>query len=208
MPFTVGLTGGIGCGKSRATVYFAELGAGIVDTDLISHRLTQPGTATIAAIRQAFGDDYFESDESLKRGRLRDLVFSDARSRSALESILHPEIRRAAAAEVSALKAPYVLLVVPLLFEVDALRELVDRVLLIDCTEHQQIERAILRGLAEREVRAIMASQLSRSERLGLSDDTIDNSAGPDELKLSVKALHVKYLEMAHSRGATPAVNL
>ncbi len=208
MPFTVGLTGGIGCGKSRAADCFAELGAGIVDTDAISHRLTQPGTATIAAIRRVFGDGCFDSDETLNRGKLRNLVFSDARARSALESILHPEIRRIAAAEVSELKKPYALLVVPLLFETNALRELVDRVLLIDCAEHQQIERAVRRGLAENEVRAIMASQLSRSERLGRSDDVIDNSAGPDELKLSVKTLHMKYLEMAYKRGATPAVNL
>ncbi|MBA2351794.1 MAG: dephospho-CoA kinase [Burkholderiales bacterium] len=208
MPFTVGLTGGIGCGKSRAADFFGELGAGIVDTDVISHHLTLPGTATIAAIRRAFGDDFFEPDGTLNRSKLRSRVFSDARARSALESILHPEIRRAAETEVGALKTPYGVLVVPLLLETSALRELVDRVLLVDCAEHQQIERTVRRGLAENDVRAIMASQLSRSERLGRSDDIIDNSAGPEELKLSVQTLHERYLEMAYARGATPAVNL
>ncbi len=207
MPFTVGLTGGIGCGKSRAAVHFAELGAGIVDTDVISHGLTQPGTTTTAAIRRAFGDGYSCPDETLNRGKLRELVFSDARARSVLESILHPEIQRIAAAEISELKTPYAMLVVPLLFETNALRELVDRVLLIDCAEHQQIERAVQRGLAEHEVRAIIASQSSRAERLGQSDDIIDNSAGLDELKLEVGMLHLKYLEMADARRK-PVLNL
>lgn len=191
----VGLTGGIGCGKSTVADLFARYGAGIIDTDAISHRLTQHGGAAIPAIRAAFGDGYIAGDGAVNRSKMRALVFSDAAARQRLEQILHPMILEQAEQQLQQLQAaPYSILVVPLLSEHSAFRRLVQRVLVVDCDERTQAERVVGRSnMSLREVRAIMASQISRAERLQLADDVIHNDAGPDSLAGQVAALHRRY---------------
>ena len=202
MSFCVGLTGGIGCGKSAATAIFAELGAAIVDTDVISRELTGPAGAAMKAISAAFGSAYILPDGSLDRSRMRALVFSDPTQKRALEAILHPLIRRVSREQIAAAQAPYVILVVPLLVETGAYRDLLDRVLVIDCDERLQMSRTMARsGLSEEEVMRIMASQATRSDRLKSADDVIVNDDGIDRLRVDVETLHQRYLHL----GRKPA---
>jgi dephospho-CoA kinase len=201
MPFCVGLTGGIGSGKSTAAKLFGDFGAAVVDTDAISHELTQASGPAISAIREAFGDGYLAADGSLDRARMRELVFGKPAAKSKLEAILHPLIRERSRADVAAAKRPYVILVVPLLLETGAYRDLVRRVLVVDCSEARQVERATRRSrLSDAEVRAIMASQLPREARRARADDVIDNDGGMDALRGQVGELHARYLVLA--RGA------
>lgn len=198
MPYCVGLTGGIGSGKSTAAEMFGKLGATVVDTDAISHELTAPGGAAMAAIREQFGPESMAADGSLDRGRMRGLVFRDAAAKKTLEAILHPAIRGIARARVAAANAPYVILMVPLLLETGACLDLVRRVLVIDCSEERQVERAARRGaLAVEEVRRIMASQLARAARIERADDVLDNDGGIEALRLQVEKLHDRYLTAA-----------
>jgi dephospho-CoA kinase len=200
MPFCVGLTGGIGSGKSTAAALFAELGATVVDTDAISHELTQPGGRAIDAIRQAFGAGYIATDGSLDRPRMRERIFSDPAAKSKLEAILHPLIREQSRAGVAAARGPYAILVVPLLLETGAYRDVARRVLVVDCSEAKQIERATRRsGLSEDTVRSIMASQLPRAERRARADDLIDNDGGMESLRRQAAELHAKYLTLARA---------
>ena len=191
----IGLTGGIGSGKSTVAALFVGHGAGIVDTDAIAHRLTQAGGEAIEAIRTVFGDDYFTCDGALDRAKMRGLIFSDAAAKQRLERILHPLIFEQAKAQLRQLQAsPYVLVVVPLLPESRTFRQLVQRVLVVDCDEHTQIARVIGRSrMSEAEVRAIIARQTTRAERLQLADDVIHNDAGLDSLAGQVAALHERY---------------
>ncbi len=203
MSYRVGLTGGIGSGKSTVAALFAECGVAIIDSDAISHGLTQPGGGAIEAIRTAFGDSYLSASGALDRARMRQLVFSDIAAKQRLEAILHPLIRAQmlAQAEATTEIAPYLLLVIPLLFETANYRELVQRTLVVDCTEPTQIARAMQRsGLTEHEVRAIMAQQISRVERLRRADDIIQNDAELDVLRLQVAQLHQRYID--HSAGS------
>jgi dephospho-CoA kinase len=201
MPFCVGLTGGIGSGKSTAAKLFGDFGAAVVDTDAISHELTQASGPAISAIREAFGDGYLAADGSLDRARMRELVFGKPAAKSKLEAILHPLIRERSRADVAAAKRPYVILVVPLLLETGAYRDLVRRVLVVDCSEARQVERATRRSrLSDAEVRAIMASQLPREARRARAHDVIDNDGGMDALRGQVGELHARYLVLA--RGA------
>jgi dephospho-CoA kinase len=161
--YTVGLTGGIGSGKSTVAKLFENLGASVIDTDLIAHGLTATGGPAIASIRKKFGLGFIAPDGSLDRLAMRNLVFSDSTARAKLEAILHPLIRERVARDLRANVAPYVLLVVPLLIETGAYKELIDRILVVDCPEDTQIRRTMQRGrLSEGEVRAIMAAQTSR----------------------------------------------
>jgi len=198
MKLVVAVTGGIGSGKSTAAKLFETLGAGLVDTDAIAHQLTQPGRPAVERIRKRFGDNYIDSQGALDRARMRNLVFSDTPAKRDLEAILHPLIRVEAMARVARVRAPYVLLVVPLLIETGGYRDLAGRVLVIDCSEQVQIERTISRsGLTEAQTRAIIASQASREQRLSAADDVIDNNAGLAELAEQVKALHARYVSLA-----------
>jgi len=198
MPFTVGLTGGIGSGKSAASGLFGALGAGIVDTDEISRELTAPAGAACAAIREQFGPAFVAANGGLDRTRMRDLVFRDAGARMRLESILHPLIRERARAAVTAAHAPYVILVVPLLLETEACLDLVQRVLVVDCDEGAQLRRVVARnGITAGEVSRIMATQLPRSERLKRADDVLDNGGALSALSSQVEQLHEKYLALA-----------
>ncbi len=200
MPFCVGLTGGIASGKTSAAKRFEELGAAVVDTDAIAHELTRPGSAAMAQIGRAFGPAFVAPDGSLERAKMRQLVFSDPQARSKLEAILHPLIREQARARVAATQQPYVIVVVPLLLETGAYRDLVQRVLVVDCSEEQQVERAMQRTrLEEEQVRAILAAQLPRAERLKRADDVIDNSGDVETMRRQVDAMHAKYLTLAQS---------
>ena len=150
------------------------------------------------AIRSQFGADYVAAGGGLDRARMRRLVFSDAAARAKLEAILHPAIRARARERVAAARAPYVILVVPLLLETGAYLDLARRVLVVDCSEARQVERATLRsGLSADEVRRIMASQLTREARLKRADDVLDNDGGMDGLRRQVEALHARYLVLA-----------
>jgi dephospho-CoA kinase len=198
MPFCVGLTGGIGSGKSTAAEMFRKLGADVVDTDAISRELTGARGAAMPAVREQFGPDYVAADGSLDRDRMRRLVFGNSAAREGLEAILHPMIREKSRASVAAARAAYVILVVPLLFETGAYLDLTRRVLVVDCSEQRQIERATRRsGLSADEVRAILASQLPRAARRARADDVLDNDDGMEALERQVGELHAKYLALA-----------
>ena len=198
MSLVIGLTGGIGSGKSSAAKLFAALGACVIDTDEIAHELTQSHGAAISAIRQNFGEDFITVEGALNREKMRSLVFSDSASRQKLEAILHPLIRMAAARSAALASSPYVIMVVPLLLETGDYREMVQRVLVVDCDEQKQIVRAMARsGLSAHEVRAIMATQIARQQRLQQADDVIANDSNLAHLQQQVEALHQKYLALA-----------
>jgi len=200
--YSIGLTGGIGSGKSTVAALFKEYGVTVIDSDTISHQLTQSGGGAIAAIRAAFGDGYIDASGALDRPRMRQLVFSDPAAKQRLEGILHPLIRAQMLAQAQntdhpAGTSPYVLLVVPLLFEA-GYHKLVQRALVVNCAEATQIARAMRRsGLGEQEVRAIMAQQIPRAERLRCADDIIQNDGDMESLRQQVERLHQRYLAIS-----------
>jgi len=199
--YCIGLTGGIGCGKSSVAQLFAELGAAVIDTDAISHALTRPGATGFAEIVRQFGADFVLPQGDLDRAKLRALVFSDALAKARLEAILHPMILAQVRAELAACRAPYSLVVVPLLFETGHYLPLVQRTLVVDCDEASQVQRTMARShLSEAEVRAILAQQLSRQARLAQADDVIRNAGDLADLRSAVAALHDRYRAL----GAKP----
>jgi dephospho-CoA kinase len=196
--FVVGLTGGIGSGKSAASAEFARLGATVVDTDAIAHELTAPGGAAIDEIKRTFGAEFLSESNALNREKMRELVFSDPAQKKRLEAILHPMIRVESQRRIAAASAPYVVHVIPLLIESADYRSRVSRVLVIDSPEPVQVSRVRARsGLAAEQVAAIIKSQVSREKRLAAADDVIDNSGAIDALQQQVKTLHEKYLALA-----------
>lgn len=199
MSYVVGLTGGIGSGKSAAAAAFAARGAAIVDTDAIAHALTAPGGAAIEALRAAFGSAVITPAGALDRATMRRIVFAEPEERLRLESILHPLIRIEAERQIRrAAGADFVVVVVPLLAESGDWRERVDRILVVDCSPDLQVTRVMARsGLSRAEVEAILAAQASREQRLAIADDVIINDAGLDRLEQQVATLHHRYLEMA-----------
>ncbi|NJD26436.1 MAG: dephospho-CoA kinase [Betaproteobacteria bacterium] len=199
--FVVGLTGGIGSGKSAAADCFAAHGAAVVDTDAIAHELTAAGGAAMPALRAAFGEAIATPAGALDREQMRRLAFADAGARVRLEGILHPLIRALADERCHLAASPYVILAVPLLVESGAYRERCDRIAVVDCPEDVQIARVMARnGMAAAEVRAIMAAQASRQQRLAAADDVIDNGGRPDELAVRVAGLHRLYLELVGAK--------
>ncbi len=203
MTVSIGLTGGIGSGKSTVAALFRGCGVTVIDSDVISHQLTQPGGGAIAAIRAAFGEDYIDASGALDRPLMRQLAFSDPAAKRRLEGILHPMIRAQMLAQTRAANtghtgtSPYLLAVVPLLFEA-GYHQLVQRTLVIDCAEATQVARAMRRsGLGEQEVRAIMAQQIARAERLRRADDIIQNDGDMEALRQQVGLLHQRYLVLA-----------
>jgi dephospho-CoA kinase len=194
----VGLTGGIGSGKSAAADEFAAHGATVVDTDTIARELTEKGGAAVAEIEKLFGSTFLDQTGAMDRKKMRDHVFADPAAKRALEALLHPLIREESARRIAAAGGPYVIHVVPLLIESPDYRSRVDRVLVVDCPEETQLARVRARsGLSEDEVRAIMRTQSSRAERLAAADDVIDNRGARDALRKQVAALHKKYLQFA-----------
>lgn len=198
MTFIVGLTGGIGSGKSAAATLFEQLGAAVVDTDAIAHALTAPGGAAIAPIRAVFGDEVIDARGALDRAAMRRKVFADGSAKARLEGILHPMIRAEADRRSAAARSAYVVLVVPLLVESGGYRSRVQRVAVVDCPEEMQVARVMARSvLSAEEARAIMAAQVDRQARLAVADDVIDNGGELAALRPQVEALHRRYIEMA-----------
>lgn len=199
MPWIVGLTGGIGAGKTLASNAFASLGVPVIDTDLISHALTAPNGLAIDAIHQKFGDELFNDAGQLDRAKMRELVFKDAEKRQALEAILHPLIAQVAMASIAQHSdAPYVILAVPLLAESPAWLSRCDRVLVIDCEVETQIERVMARsGLTREQTQAIIMSQASREARKAIANEVIVNESTPEHVIQQVTRLHDFYLRMA-----------
>jgi dephospho-CoA kinase len=196
----IGLTGGIGSGKSTVCRLFAEIGVPIVDADLIARQLVEPGQPALSLIVTSFGSQMLNQDGSLNRVRLRDAVFADAAKKRELDGIMHPLVYAQIAAEVNALTADYCVIAVPLLLE-SKNPYAVDRVLLIDCPVDVQIARVIARDkLTRQQVQAIIDSQMSRPERLSKAHDVIENVAGPEQLAEQVKRLHNSYILLATVR--------
>lgn len=199
--FVVGLTGGIGSGKSTVARMFAERGAEVVDADELVHRLTGPGGAAIEAIRAAFGAEFVAADGALDRARMRSLAFADREAKARLEAILHPMVRAESDRRVARSTAPYVVLMIPLLVETGDPHARCDRVLVVDCPEELQVRRVMARsGLARAEAEAIMAAQVSRTERLRHADDVIANDGPLEALRPQVERLHRDYLARAGRR--------
>ncbi len=208
-PFSVGLTGGIGSGKSTVADMFAALGASIVDSDLIAHSMTAPNGPAMPAIIAAFGPEFADASGAMDRARMRALVFSDAGAKARLEAILHPRIRDAAQAAADAATGSYVMYAVPLLIESGTWRARVTRVLAVDCPEEVQIARVKARNnLPETQVRAIMASQVSRAQRLAAADDIIVNNAGLEALAPQIERLHNLYLAFSRRTPIMPTQRL
>jgi dephospho-CoA kinase len=192
--FVVGLTGGIGSGKSLIANMFADRGASIVDTDQIAHALTGPHGAAMPDILAEFGAQMADSHGAMDRAKMRELVFREPPAKRRLEAILHPMIRDATLAAAADASGDYVMLAIPLLVESGAWKQRVNRVLVIDCPEEVQVARVMARnGLAEDQVRAIMATQVPRTVRLAAADDIIDNGGTIEALTPQVDRLHGFY---------------
>lgn len=204
MTFVVGLTGGIGCGKSSAGQLFSDLGIDVIDTDVIARNLTQPHSLAVSLIRSAFQDTLIAADGALDREKTRNLIFSDSDSRLKLEKILHPLILKEAVQQITQAKSSYTIIVIPLLFETNDYDNIIQRILVVDCEESQQISRTMVRSnLSEQQVRAIMAAQISRKERLQRADDVMINNQDIDYLKVQVIQLHHQYLILSESKPDT-----
>ena len=192
-PLRVGLTGGIASGKSVVADMFAELGAVIIDTDVIAREVVMPGEPALDEIRNLFGSEVLSDDGTLNRREMRRRVFEDEPLRKQLEAMLHPRIRDETFRQATAAGGSYQLIVVPLLAE-SPLRDYVDRILVVDCAEETQIARLLERDAETAEqARRILAAQASREERLSIADDVIDNDRSLEETRAQVGALHRIY---------------
>ncbi len=197
-PFRVGLTGGIGCGKTTVANIFGELGAAIIDTDVIAHSLTAPKGIAIGAIQATFGDAFITPEGAMDRAAMRRHVFNDASARKKLEAILHPLIRNETARIATTTPGIYPIFVVPLLFESAQWRNKLSRILVVDCPEEAQIARVMARSqISREEVIAIMAAQTSRATRLGKADDIIHNDSNTENLRPQIEQLHTLYTGLA-----------
>ena len=193
----IGLTGGIGSGKSSVAALLATRGVPIIDTDEIARQLTEPGQISFNEIVHTFGAAILDENHKIDRNKLREHVFNDINERRRLEAILHPRIRELVRKKLNELDAPYCIIVVPLLIE-SGFTELMDRILVVDTTENTQIQRTMARsGLSEPEIRNIMAAQASRAQRLQKADDVIENNADRKHLDAEVERMHRWYLTLA-----------
>lgn len=198
----IGLTGGIGSGKTRVADLFATHGAAIIDTDVIAHEITAPGGAAIAPLVAAFGADCLTPEGAMDRTRMRALVFGNDAARQTLEGITHPLIRATCVTQAERIEAaavhPYILFVIPLLVEGGRWRQTLDRVLVVDCPVETQIARVMQRnGFTRAQVEAIIARQATREARLAVADDVIDNGGAPEALPPQVARLHALYAALA-----------
>lgn len=201
-PFSIGLTGGIGCGKSTVANIFSALGAAIIDTDVIAHSLTAPKGIAIGAIRATFGDSFITPEGAMDRAAMRSLVFNDAAARKKLEAILHPLIRAETARAVDTTPGIYPIFVVPLLLESPQWRNRTTRIVVVDCTEETQITRVMARSqMTREEVMAIMAAQTSRAIRLEKADDIIHNDGDTQALQPQIAQLHRQYCDLANIKN-------
>lgn len=195
----IGLTGGIGSGKSTVAALFERRGVPVIDTDVIAREVVRAGEPALAAIAQEFGNDIVDANGNLDRARLREHVFNDDAARKQLEAILHPRIRAVVRERVTQLTAPYCLIVVPLLVET-GFNDLIDRVLVVDVDEAHQVERTSTRDKVPRDaVQKIVAVQAKRPDRLAHANDVITNNGTPAELEREVQELHTRYLALART---------
>ncbi len=197
----IGLTGGIACGKSMVSRYFEDLGISIIDTDIIAKQLVEPGQTALNEIIDAFGSDIIDTNKHLNRKYLRDLIFNSTQKRLQLEAILHPKIHAVVLDKLASLEqsqaSTYCIIVIPLLFESKS-NYPIDKVLLVDCTEQQQLERSMLRdNITRNESMAIMQNQITRQERLEKADDIIKNISDQDSCISQIKQFHNKYLTLS-----------
>ncbi|MBL8475326.1 MAG: dephospho-CoA kinase [Methyloversatilis sp.] len=207
MTFVVGLTGGIGSGKSAVAELFVQRGAALVDTDAIAHQLTGPHGDAIAPLREAFGDAFITPEGALDRARMRAHAFAEPAARARLEALLHPLIRTRAREAVDRSAAPYVVLAVPLLIESGDWNTRCDRVLVVDCPVELQRERVRERSaLPEQELDRIIAAQASREARLAVADDVIDNAGARTALAPQVDVLHARYMKLAEREKPASAL--
>jgi dephospho-CoA kinase len=196
-PLVIGLTGGIGSGKSTVAGIFKQFGIPVIDADVIAHAMVAPGQPAFQEIIEVFGPGSLDASGAIDRNRLRKLVFSDPAQRQRLEAILHPKIRREITSLTRNVQTPYCIVVIPLLLETDQ-RDLVDRILVVDTELDNQIARVAMRnGLPRHEINAIIAAQAKRDSRLAAADEVINNDGSLDELAIQVRAQHKKYLNIA-----------
>jgi dephospho-CoA kinase len=199
--YTVGLTGGIGCGKSTVSDLFLALGIPVIDADDIAHQLVIPGQPALREIIDLFGNKLLYSDGTLNRPLLRKMVFTNPIDKQKLEAILHPRVRSEIQAQLNALIDTYCIISIPLLFETN-MNNIVDRILVVDCPVDLQIERVKQRNhLSEASIRSIIASQVSRDYRLKHADDVIDNTETNGKLAEQVKKLHNQYMSISAATG-------
>jgi dephospho-CoA kinase len=205
VPLRIGLTGGIASGKTAVADMFAEMGAVVIDTDLIARAIVQPGEPALEQLQQEFGSQIIQVGGDLDRAALRQLVFSDAEERVKLEQILHPRIQQETIRQAEFATGDYQIIVVPLLVG-SPLRDFVDRVLVVDCTEATQIERLILRDSeSEEQARRILAAQATREERLAIADDIVRNDGNLTGLRQQVENLHTIYRQLSqHGDSSAP----
>lgn len=197
-PLRIGLTGGIASGKSTVARLFGELGIEVIDTDIIAREVVEPGQDALAEIHAAFGERVLNTDGSLNRGAMRQLVFADDEARRKLEGIVHPRIQERTRARIEAATGPYVVVVVPLLVE-SSLKDRLDRILVVDCSEATQIERLLARDAeTEAQARRMLAAQSTREQRLEIADDVIHNDSTLAAISAQVSAIHDRYLAIAH----------
>jgi len=199
--FSVGLTGGIGSGKTAVSDWFATQGVSVIDTDVISHQLTAPNGAAIEAIRHTLGDALIDAQGALHRPRTRELIFGNEVARQQLQDILHPLIWQACKVEAANASGPYVVFVVPLLIESKKWKLHMDRILVVDAPDEIRIARVMQRsGLTQPQVQAIMVRQASREAYLTVADHVVDNSTNPEALFLQLAQRHADYLAAAHRK--------
>ncbi|MDT8425590.1 MAG: dephospho-CoA kinase [Methyloprofundus sp.] len=195
--YKVGLTGGIGCGKTTVANLFKQLSVPIIDADEIAHAIVSPGGIALTQISQKLGQMYILPDGNLNRGKLRETIFNNAEKKSQLEKIMHPLIYAEIDQQLSKLSAPYAILAIPLLLETK-MQRFVDHILVIDCPMEVQINRVKLRDkLSAAQITAIINSQVSRTERLAQADSVIDNTQDPLKLSQQVNHLHKQFLTQA-----------
>jgi len=198
-PLRIGLTGGIAGGKSTIADMFADLGAVVIDTDVIAREIVMPGQPGLNEVREAFGESVTNDDGTLNRAALRQLVYADGDKRRQLEAILHPRIREETYRQADAACGDYQLVVVPLLAE-SPLKSFVDRILVVDCDEDTQMSRLMARDAESEDCAGrILAAQASRKERLAVADDGINNDGSLDAARIQVAALHNSYLNLRPS---------
>lgn len=202
MPLSVGLTGGIASGKSTVADIFAELGATVIDTDVIARDIVKPGQPALTEIHEKFGAEVIAANGSLDRQVMRSIVFAEPKKRKILESILHPRIREETMSQAATASGPYQIIVVPLLVE-SPMRSSMDRILVVDCSEETQLDRLLERDAESTpQAQRMIDAQASRTERLAIADDIIQNEGNLDETRLQVELLHSQYLVLAQRHSA------
>jgi dephospho-CoA kinase len=202
-PLRIGLTGGIASGKSTVTQRLGELGVPVIDADVASRSVVEPGKPGLAQVVARFGTGVLDADGQLDRSALRNLIFKDSSLRQALDAILHPLIRVEMEREAAQSEGPYVVMAIPLLVEGGSAGKRVDRVLVVDADETLQIQRLQARdGSSVEQARAILASQASRAARLAAADDVLLNTGTVAELRQGVDRLHEQYLQLAQTSSS------